>query len=81
LIIIKGNANDSIVVRLLAWPSKEQFEQKIAEGDILEGDPYERKTVQVLTEKETKLAYIYISKATSLDKDWKVIPSGDWLQR
>jgi hypothetical protein len=65
MIIIKGDSNDSIVVRLLSWPTKEQFDQKIHEADILEGDAYERKAVEVHVE----------------DKNWEPIPSGDWLRR
>ncbi|CAF3514791.1 unnamed protein product [Rotaria sp. Silwood1] len=76
-----GDPSDSIIVRLLSWPSKEQFKEKINQADIIEGDAYERKEVEVLVENETKLAYIYISKSTSLDENWKVIPSGDWLKR
>ena len=76
-----GNPDDSIVVRLLSWPTTEQFEQKIHAADVIEGDDYERKTVEVDAEGLTKLAYIYISKAVSLNKSWEVIPSGDWLQR
>ncbi len=81
MITTKGDPNDSIVVRLLSWPTKEQFEQKIHEADIIEGDEYERKAVEVFVADGTKLAYVYISKVTSLDENWKVIPSGDWLQR
>ena len=82
MITIIGNPNDSIVVRLLSWPSKEQFKEKIEEADIIEGHDYERKIVEVLVENETKLAYIYILKSEiSLEKDWKVISSGDWLKR
>jgi gamma-glutamylcyclotransferase (GGCT)/AIG2-like uncharacterized protein YtfP len=77
----KDDPNDSIVVRLLSWPTKEKFDQKINEADVIEGDEYERKTVEVLVEGETKFAYIYISKLASLDENWKPIPSGDWLQR
>ncbi|CAF2526197.1 unnamed protein product [Rotaria sp. Silwood2] len=79
--IYTGDPNDSIVVRLLSWPSKEQFQEKINQADIIEGDEYERKVVEVLVENETKLAYIYISKSKLFDKNWKVIPSGDWLKR
>ncbi|CAF1101960.1 unnamed protein product [Rotaria sordida] len=80
--IYTGNPNDSIVVRLLSWPSKEQFKEKIEQADIIEGDDYERKIVEAIVENETKLAYIYILKSEiSLEKDWKVIPSGDWLKR
>ncbi|CAF0981611.1 unnamed protein product [Rotaria sp. Silwood1] len=76
-----GDPSDSIIVRLLSWPSKEQFKEKINQADIIEGDAYERKEVEVLVKNEIKLAYIYISKSTSLDENWKVIPSGDWLKR
>ncbi len=73
--------NDSIVVRLLSWSTKEQFQQKIHQADIIEGDDYERKVVEALVEGEIKFAYIYISKTNSFDENWKAIPSGDWLQR
>jgi gamma-glutamylcyclotransferase (GGCT)/AIG2-like uncharacterized protein YtfP len=66
---------------LLSWSSREKFEQQIATADILEGDAYERRAVEALTKDGTKPAYIYISKLSSLDKEWEVIPSGDWLQR
>lgn len=77
----KDNPKDSIVVRLLSWSTKEQFEQKIIFADIIEGDDYERKIVQAFVGDEIKNAYIYISKANKLDEGWKVVPSGDWLQR
>jgi gamma-glutamylcyclotransferase (GGCT)/AIG2-like uncharacterized protein YtfP len=51
------------------------------EADLIEGDEYERKAVEAVVKGETKLAYMYISKSKSLDENWKVIPSGDWLQR
>jgi gamma-glutamylcyclotransferase (GGCT)/AIG2-like uncharacterized protein YtfP len=73
--------NDSIVVRLLSWSTKEQFQQKIHQADIIEGDDYERKVVEALVEGGIKFAYIYISKTNSFDENWKAIPSGDWLQR
>ncbi|CAF3325877.1 unnamed protein product [Rotaria socialis] len=79
--VFTGNPKDTIVVRLLSWQSKEEFQKKIHEGDILEGDEYERKVVEVLSENKTKFAYIYVSKSKSLDADWKIIPSGDWLRR
>ena len=79
--INKGDPKDSIVVRLLSWPTKEQFDQKIRDGDILEGDEYERKIVEALVGDETKSVYIYVLKAKSLGEDWKPIPDGDWLKR
>ncbi|CAF1113085.1 unnamed protein product [Adineta steineri] len=79
--IFTGDSNDSLVVRLLSWPSNEQFEERIQAADIIEGDEYERRAVEVIVNDEIKHAYIYISKLASLDNDWKSIPSGDWLQR
>lgn len=77
-----GNSSDSIVVRLLGWPSREQFVQKISQADLIEGDDYERKIVEVLVnDNEMKHAYIYVTKLKVPDQSWIRIPSGDWLQR
>ena len=71
-----------IVVRLLSWPTKEQFAEKIQDADLIEGDAYERKIEEVLVEGGvSKHAYVYISKTHTIDGEWKHIPSGDWLQR
>ena len=67
---------------MLSWPTKEKFEERIIHADMIEGDQYERKIVEVSIQDGTKHhAYIYISKSPSLDNEWKVIPSGDWLER
>ncbi|CAF1099912.1 unnamed protein product [Adineta ricciae] len=80
--IYTGNSSDSIVVRLLGWPSREQFAQKITQADLIEGDDYERKIVEVLVnDNEIKHAYIYVPKLKVPDQSWIRIPSGDWLQR
>ncbi|CAF1115789.1 unnamed protein product [Rotaria magnacalcarata] len=79
--IFTGDPNDAIVVRLLSWPSKEQFHQKIRLADEIEGNDYERKLVEVLVEGGSKSAYIYAAKPALLNESWEKIPSGDWLQR
>ncbi|CAF4597584.1 unnamed protein product, partial [Rotaria sp. Silwood2] len=81
--IYTGDPNDSIVVRLLSWPTKEQFEQQIRLTDEVEDDDYERKTIEVFVEGESgsKFAYIYAAKPELLNENWKRIASGDWLQR
>lgn len=78
----KGDAKDSIAVRLLSWPTPEQFAEKIHDADLIEGSAYERKIEEVLIEGDIrKQAYVYISKTNTLDGEWTHIPSGDWLQR
>ncbi|CAF3285440.1 unnamed protein product [Rotaria sp. Silwood2] len=81
--IFTGDPNDSIVVRILSWSSKEQFEQQIKLADEVEGNDYERKLVEVFVkgESSSKFAYIYAAKPELLNENWKRIPSGDWLQR
>ncbi|UJR09132.1 hypothetical protein I4U23_013379 [Adineta vaga] len=77
-----GDPNDTIVVRLLSWPSKEEFAEKIIQADMIEGDEYERKIVEVsVKDNGIKYAYVYVSKLKISDKTWTKIPSGDWLQR
>ncbi|CAF5068715.1 unnamed protein product, partial [Rotaria sp. Silwood1] len=78
-----SDPKDSIVVRLLSWPSEEQFEQQIRLADEAKGNDYERKMVEVFVENESdsKFAYIYAAKPELLNENWKRIPSGDWLQR
>jgi gamma-glutamylcyclotransferase (GGCT)/AIG2-like uncharacterized protein YtfP len=67
---------------LLSWPSQEQFVKKIEEADLIEGDEYERKIVDVqLTNGDRKRAYMYLAKSTPTDGTWKRLTSGDWLQR
>ena len=78
---IEGNPQDSIVVRLLSWPTKEQFAEKIRVADLIEGPAYERKIVEVLVDDGVKHAYFYAATTSDLDEEWKLIPSGDWLQR
>lgn len=65
----------------MSWPTKEQFDEKIQDADRIEGDDYERKIVDVLVDNGTERAYVYIAKKSDLSDDWKIIPSGDWLQR
>lgn len=77
----KGNLDDSIVVRLLRWRSKEQFQQKIRLADEVEGKDYERKLIEVLVDDSSTYAYIYAAKPELLNNNWKLVPSGDWLQR
>lgn len=79
--LTEGDPKDSIVVRLLSWPTKEQFTEKIQEADRIEGADYERKVVEVLVDGGIQQAYVYIAKSNDLNEDWKIIPSGDWLQR
>ena len=79
--IYTGDRKDSMVVRLLSWPSKEEFDKKVQEGDIIEGDEYERKIVEALVDGKVQLAYLYASKSQTFPSDWRPIPGGDWLQR
>lgn len=77
-----GNPNDTIIVRLLSWPTKEEFARKILEADYIEGDEYERKVVEVqVSDHSQQFAFIYVSKSPHLDQEWQPIPNGDWLQR
>ena len=77
-----GNVNDSIVVRLLSWPTQDEFDRKIIEADLIEGDDYERRTVEVeVANQSPQLAYIYVSKLARLDEQWKPIRNGNWLER
>lgn len=70
-----------LVVRLLTWPTQEKFEEKIKHADLLEGDEYERRIVEIDVHDGKELAYIYICKRADLEPEWSPIPSGDWLQR
>lgn len=73
--------SDSTVVRLLSWPTEVQFNAKIAAADLIEGDDYERKIVDVQVNDGIVSAFIYVSKKQILDANWKPILNGDWLQR
>ena len=80
--ISTGNVQDSIVVRLLSWPTQEEFDRKIIEADLLEGDEYERKIVEVeVSDQSRQLAYLYAAKSPNLDDQWKPIEGGNWLKR
>ncbi|CAF1358527.1 unnamed protein product [Rotaria sordida] len=81
--ISTGDANDSVVVRVLAWPTREQFEQKLDEADKMEGVDYERKMVDVFIESSSNTiqAHFYVARSELIDDQCQLIPSGDWLRR
>lgn len=80
---ISGDKNDSVVVRVLSWPTKEQFEKKICYADEIEGVDYTRRMVNVFTEDSPNpiSAYFYVARSELIDNRCQLIPSGDWLRR
>jgi len=94
-VVLNGNQDDKVVVRLLYWADPLAFQRQLNIADSIEGiadekAQYQRVLVRIHRKsprrKDNKkpkdssmYAYCYVAK--EVEKEWVALQSGDWLSR